>query len=109
MATHSWARRLGMSWMESRGQSFALEEPPYHLWEFEPRTLNALVRKACLAPATFHQSKTPPSFHKRRGARALAVAAVDLVNAAWTDLTGTGGDRCTLTAVKPARQSVASR
>jgi len=105
MATHSWARRLGLSWMESRGRTFELAEPPYHLWEFEPRTLYALVRKAGLVPVTFHQSKTPPSFHKRRGARALAVAALDLANTAWTGVTGTAGDRCTLTARKPSRET----
>jgi len=102
MATHSWARRLGMSWMDSRGQVLTLAEPPYHLWEFEPHTLTALVRKAGFAIATFHQSKTPPSLHKRKGARALAVAGLDAVNAAWTAATGTAGDRCTLTARKVA-------
>ncbi len=102
MATHSWARRLGMSWLESRGKTLALAEPPYHLWEFEPATLTALVRRAGFTLATFHQGKTPPSLRKRRGADALAVAALDALNAAWTGVTGTAGDRCTLTARKAA-------
>jgi SAM-dependent methyltransferase len=104
MATHSWARRLGLSFQEARGRPLVLAEPPYHLWEFEPDSLAALVRGAGLDVVTFHQAKTPPSFHKRRGARALAVAALDVANAAWTGLTGTAGDRCTLTARKPASE-----
>jgi SAM-dependent methyltransferase len=99
MATHSLARRLGITFM--KGRKLKLAEPPYHLWEFEPATLQALTRDAGLRVESFRQSKTPPSFAKRRGAQALAVAALDAGNAAWTALTGTLGDRCTMVARRP--------
>jgi SAM-dependent methyltransferase len=96
MATHSLARRLGLAVM--RGRRLTLAEPPYHLWEFEPRTLQQLARNAGLTVESFRQSKTPPSLAKRRGAQALAVAALDAANGAWTALTGALGDRCTMVA-----------
>ena len=100
MATHSLARRLGLAVL--RGRPLTLAEPPYHLWEFEPASLQALVRGAGLTLESFRQSKTPPSLAKRRGPRALAVAALDAANTAWTALTGALGDRCTMVARRPA-------
>ncbi len=105
MATHSIARQLGLGVMRVLGRRLVLDEPPYHLWEFEPKTLTALARDAGLEVETLRQSKTPPSLGKRRGARALAVAGLDGLNAAWTALTGALGDRCTLVARKPLRES----
>ena len=102
MATHSLARRLGLAWLGARGKHFTLPEPPYHLWEFEPASLTALARGAGLTVESFQQSKTPPSLAKRRGAQALAVAALDAGNVAWTALTGTLGDRCMMVARRPA-------
>ena len=98
LTTNSIARRLGLGAMDAFRKRLALREPPYHLWEFEPDTLSKLVRGAGFEVESFRQSKTPPSFNKRKGAGALAVAALDALNVPWTNLTGTAGDRCTLVA-----------
>ncbi len=106
MATHSIARRGGLALMRTLGRRLVLDEPPYHLWEFEPRTIAALVAGAGLRLESFRQTKVPPNFAKsRRGAArlaALGVYIVDGANAAWTSLTGMLGDRCELVARKPA-------
>ena len=98
LTTNSIARRLGLGAMEAFGKRLSLREPPYHLWEFEPDTLVKLVRAAGFEVESFRQSKTPPSFAKRKGPGALAAAALDALNVPWTNLTGTAGDRCTLVA-----------
>jgi SAM-dependent methyltransferase len=98
LTTNSIARRLGLNFMDAFRRRLALREPPYHLWEFEPDTLTKLVRAAELRLESLQQQKTPPSFTKRRGPGALAVAALDAVNVSWTAITGTAGDRCTLVA-----------
>jgi hypothetical protein len=103
LTTNSIARHLGLAMMEAFGRRLALREPPYHLWEFEPHTLTELTRVAGLAVESFRQSKTPPSFVKRRGPGALAVAALDGLNALWTGMVGTLGDRCTMVARKAAQ------
>ncbi len=100
MATNSLARRLGLAVMDAMGKRLFLREPPYHLWEFEPATLTKLTRSAGLDIKSFRQSKTSPSLAKRRTAGALAVAALDALNAPWTALTGSLGDRCTMVARK---------
>jgi 2-polyprenyl-3-methyl-5-hydroxy-6-metoxy-1,4-benzoquinol methylase len=100
LTTNSFARRLGLGAMEAFKKRLVLNEPPYHLWEFEPDTLTKLVRGAGFELESLKQSKTAPSLNKRKGAGALAVAALDALNVTWTNLTGTAGDRCTLVARK---------
>lgn len=102
MATNSLARRLGLAVMDALGKRLFLREPPYHLWEFEPDTLTKLARVSGLTVTSFRQSKTPPSLGKRRSVAALGVAVLDAINAGWTSLTGTLGDRCTMVARKAA-------
>jgi len=100
LTTNSFARRLGLGAMDAFGKRLMLREPPYHLWEFEPETLLKLVRAAGLTQESLTQSKTAPSFAKRKGPGALAVAALDALNVAWTNTFGSAGDRCTLVARK---------
>ena len=100
LTTNSIARGLGLAAMDAFGRRLVLREPPYHLWEFEPETLAKLVRGAGFEVESFRQSKTPPSFTKRKGPGALAVAVLDALNVLWTNATGTAGDRCTLVARK---------
>jgi hypothetical protein len=90
--------RLGLGAMAAFGRRLALREPPYHLWEVEPDTLTKLVRAAGFRVESFREAKTPPSFTKRKGPGALAVAAIDALNVPWTQATGKAGDRCTLVA-----------
>jgi SAM-dependent methyltransferase len=101
MATHSFARALGLAATRALGRTRWLDEPPYHLWEFTPGPLRALVARAGLVVESFAQSKTPPSRTKPRGAlEQAALGAIDAVNVAWTRATNTRGDRCTLVARK---------
>ena len=100
LTTNSFARRLGLGTMEAFKRRLALNEPPYHLWEFEPDTLTKLVRGAGFDVESLRQSKTAPSLAKRKGPGALAVAALDALNVTWTNLAGSAGDRCTLVARK---------
>jgi 2-polyprenyl-3-methyl-5-hydroxy-6-metoxy-1,4-benzoquinol methylase len=106
MATHSFARTAAMAAMTALGRTWRLAEPPYHLWEFTPGPLTALVRRAGFQIETFRQTKIPPTLAKRRtgAGRALAVPlyALDATNAAWTALTHTRGDRCELVARRGA-------
>jgi SAM-dependent methyltransferase len=112
MATHSIARHGGLALMRTLGRTLVLEEPPYHLWEFEPGTIAALVAGAGLRLESFRQSKVPPGFSKRRRSGAVlgavALYALDAVNAAWTGLTGSLGDRCELVARRPSERPGAS-
>ena len=102
MATHSIARGLGLFVTGALGRTRFLDEPPYHLWEFTPAPLRRLVGGAGFGVESFRQAKTPPSGTRRRAAlEGLALAALDTANVAWTALTNTRGDRCTLVARKP--------
>ncbi len=106
MATHSLARSAAMAAMRALGRTWRLNEPPYHLWEFTPRPLTALLKNAGFTIETFRQTKIPPTLAKRRSGAGQALAfplyALDAVNAAWTALTGTRGDRCELVARRSA-------
>jgi SAM-dependent methyltransferase len=102
LTTHSLARRLALALLAALGRRWTLVEPPYHLWEFEPRTLTALVDGAGLRVVEFRQSKVPPAPGRRRDRPLLAAAlfVLDAINLAWTRVTGTLGDRVTLVARK---------
>lgn len=103
MTTNSIARRLGLSFMNLLGRTWALNEPPYHLWEFGPKTLRKLVRSAGFEIESFRQAKVPPSWSGKRGTPAgLAAFVLDAINAAWTAATGTLGDRCEVIARRRA-------
>jgi SAM-dependent methyltransferase len=102
MATHSLARGLGLLVTGALGRTRFLDEPPYHLWEFTPGPLRRLVEAAGFGVESFRQAKTPASGTRRRAAlEGFALTALDTVNVAWTALTNTRGDRCTLVARKP--------
>jgi 2-polyprenyl-3-methyl-5-hydroxy-6-metoxy-1,4-benzoquinol methylase len=96
LTTNSFARRLGLGAMDAFGKRLVLNEPPYHLWEFEPDTLTKLVQAAGLKIESLKESKTAPSFAKRKSLGAVAVAGLDAVNELWTNAFGSAGDRCTL-------------
>ena len=102
MATNSIARRLGLAAQAVLGRTWRLEEPPYHLWEFTPGPLTALITGAGLTVESFVQSKTPPARTRPRGALVGPVLnALDTVNVAWTRATNTLGDRCMVVARRP--------
>ena len=80
-----------------------LREPPYHLWEFTPRSLDALVRRVGLTPVSVRQSKIAPG--PRYGAKtrwqSLAMNAIDVVNLPLTRAFNALGDRAIVVARKP--------
>jgi len=102
MATNSIARRLGLGAQAVLGRTWRLDEPPYHLWEFTPGPLRALIATAGLIVESFVQSKTPPSTTRRRTALVGPVLhALDVLNVAWTHSTNALGDRCMVVARRP--------
>ena len=105
ITTHSLARRLGLALYGIAGRSIVLREPPYHLWEFRPASLARLARAVGLEVVAIEQSKIPPGrLHgKKSVTQALAMNALDTVNAPLTRWFNLYGDRAVLVASKPHR------
>lgn len=105
ITTHSLARRVGLALYGAAGRCIVLHEPPYHLWEFRPGSLARLARAVGLEIVSLDQSKIPPGRpHGRKSlAQALAMNALDAVNAPLTRAFNILGDRALLVARKPAR------
>ena len=105
ITTHSLARRAGLFLFGAVGRTIVLREPPYHLWEFRPRSLARLAQAAGLDVVAIEQSKIPPGRpHGRKSAlQALAMNALDAVNVPLTRRWNALGDRALLVARKPAR------
>ena len=103
ITTHSLARSLALAAYATAGAEIVLREPPYHLWEFTPRSLLALVRRAGLELVVLEQAKIPPGrAHGRKNALQQAVmAALDAVNVPITRAFNALGDRVVLVARRP--------
>lgn len=106
ITTHSLARRLGLALYGALGRDIVLREPPYHVWEFRPGSLRQLARRAGLEVVRLEQTKIPPG--RPHGAKsvlqAMALRALDTVNAPITAAFNALGDRAVLVARKaPAR------
>jgi SAM-dependent methyltransferase len=95
ITTHSLARSLALGAAGTMGRPLILREPPYHLWEFTPRSLRRLFEAVGLEVKEERQSKIPPgSFHGRKTlAQRVAMAAIDAVNAPLTRVLNARGDR----------------
>jgi 2-polyprenyl-3-methyl-5-hydroxy-6-metoxy-1,4-benzoquinol methylase len=102
ITTHSLARGLALRAYAAGGRTIVLREPPYHLWEFTPRSLAALMRAVGLEPVAMEQSKIPPGRpHGRKSAGQKAVlAAIDAVNVPITRALNAFGDRLVMVAKK---------
>lgn len=100
ITTHSLARSFALAAYGLAGAALVLREPPYHLWEFTPRSLRALVRSAGLELVALEQAKIPPGrAHGRKSAlQRAAMAAVDAVNVPITRAFNAFGDRVVLVA-----------
>ena len=95
VTTNSLARSLALAVCRSTGRTITLREPPYHLWEFTPRTLARLF-EACGFEVVFRrQSKIPPGHaHGDKSAfERAAMALLDAVNAPLTAAFNVRGDR----------------
>jgi len=104
ITTHSIARGLALRAYAAAGSAIELREPPYHLWEFTPRSLAALMRTVGLDVVAMEQAKIPPGrAHGRKSAMQQAVmAAVDALNVPVTRAFNAFGDRVVMVARRPA-------
>ena len=108
VTTHSLARRLALDVYRAAGATIVLREPPYHLWEFTPRSLRGLLARVGLEITRLTQSKIPPGRpHGRKTALERAVLfALDALNLPLTLIFNAAGDRVVLVARKPERTRV---
>ncbi len=98
--THSLARGLALRAYGLLGREIALHEPPYHLWEFTPRSLTTLLASVGLEMVLLEQAKIPPGRpHGSKSAlQRLVLNAIDSVNLPITRLANMLGDRVFLVA-----------
>jgi len=104
ITTHSLARSLALAFSRTSGRTLTLDEVPYHLWEFTPRSLGRLVQSAGLRVERMRQSKIAPGHaHGRKTAfERAAMAGLDALNLPLTAWFNVRGDRVVLIARKPA-------
>jgi SAM-dependent methyltransferase len=104
ITTNSLARRLGLAAYGMLGRQIVLREPPYHLWEFTPRSLTRLARACGLQVVEFRQGKIPPGrpHGDKSSAQRTAMVVLDTVNAPLTRWFNVLGDRGVLIARRPA-------
>jgi len=103
ITTHSLARSLALAACGFVGRRIVLREPPYHLWEFTPRSLRGLVSRVGLEVVRLEQAKIPPGrAHGRKSPlQRAAMAALDAVNVPITQAFNALGDRIVLVARRP--------
>lgn len=100
ITTHSLARSLALAACGALRRPIVLREPPYHLWEFTPRSLRSLLEREGFDVVAIEQAKIPPGrAHGRKSPvqRAL-MTALDAVNVPLTKVGNTRGDRIVLVA-----------
>jgi SAM-dependent methyltransferase len=93
--TNSLARAIALAACRWSGRAITLREPPYHLWEFTPRTLARLF-EACGFEIVFsRESKIPPGHaHGEKSAfQRASMAALDAINVPLTAWFNARGDR----------------
>jgi 2-polyprenyl-3-methyl-5-hydroxy-6-metoxy-1,4-benzoquinol methylase len=103
ITTHSLARSLALAACGLAGSAIVLREPPYHLWEFTPRSLAGLMRRVGLEVVLLEQAKIPPGrAHGRKNAlQRAAMAALDAINVPITQVFNALGDRVVMVARRP--------
>jgi SAM-dependent methyltransferase len=106
ITTHSLARTLALAGFGFLRRSIVLREPPYHLWEFTPRSLSAVLARVGLEVASLRQSKIPPgrSHGSKSQLQRVAIAIIDAINVPITLWGNAMGDRLVLVARRPAGQ-----
>jgi SAM-dependent methyltransferase len=104
ITTHSLARALALRCYDAAGRAIVLREPPYHLWEFTPRSLGALMRAVGLDVVEMRQAKIPPgrAHGTKSVAQRVAMAALDAINVPITRALNAFGDRVVMVARRPA-------
>lgn len=96
--------RLGLALFRARGRFKTLSIPPYHLFEYTPRTLTALLSACGFEVATLRQSAVPPGRMGLRHSRVenLAKATLQVGAQISTRLCNRWGDRLLAVAVRRA-------
>lgn len=104
ITTHSLARGLALAACRVAGRTIVLREPPYHLWEFTPRSLRGLLERVGLEVVVLEQAKIPPgrAHGRKSAAQRLAMGVLDAVNVPITRLFNALGDRVVAVARRPA-------
>lgn len=102
VTTHSIARALALRLYAALGRTLVLDEVPYHLWEFTPRSLGGLMRSTGLDVTRMRQTKIPPgqARGKKSGLQRLAMATLDTLNLPLTRWFNVCGDRVVVVARK---------
>ena len=100
--TNSIARSLALAVSGALGRTLVLEEPPYHLWEFTPRSLRRLFEGSGLTVVRLAQSKIPPGrpHGEKSTLQRAAMLAFDAVNAPLTRALNVLGDRVVMVGQK---------
>jgi len=100
VTTNSIARRLALRGYKFAARPIVLREPPYHLWEFTPRSLARLFRTAGLVPVRMRQSKIQPGrpHGEKTPLQRSAMAMLDAINVPITRVFNALGDRVVLVA-----------
>jgi SAM-dependent methyltransferase len=104
ITTHSLARSLALWGYRLLGRVIVLREPPYHLWEFTPRSLARLASEVGLTVVRARQSKIAPgrSHGTKSAAQRVAMALLDAINLPITLWGNALGDRVVWVARRPA-------
>jgi SAM-dependent methyltransferase len=100
LTTHSLARSLALRLYRHARDGIVLAEPPYHLWEFTPRSLAALLERVGLDVVRMRQSKIPPgrTHGKKTRLQRAAMYALDALNLPLTRAFNVLGDRVVVVA-----------
>ena len=102
ITTHSLARSLALAVCDALGQTLVQREPPYHLWEFTPRSLRRLFEACGLEVVRSRQSKIPPgrAHGQKTALQRIAMSLIDAVNLPLTALFNVRGDRIVMVGKK---------
>ena len=104
ITTNSLGRRLGLALYGLIGRTIVLSEPPYHLWEFTPRSMRHLAAVSGLEVVTILQGKIAPGapHGTKAGPERSVLRAIDAVNVPVTRRFNVLGDRIVLIARRPS-------
>lgn len=105
MQTNTLFSRIGFAAYSLLGKKATVNMPPYHLFEYRPASMAAMLRRAGFAIAGKSEGIIPPGEVAQRGTglQNLAKKALQYPNAILTRLFGVLGDRIEMIARKPGR------
>lgn len=102
ITTNSLARRAALGVYGLLGRTITLHEPPYHLWEFTPRSHRDIAARTGLRTLELREAKIPlgKPHGQKSAAQKLAMGAIDLLNLPLTRMLNAFGDRVVQIAIK---------